>query len=164
MEPDIETTFEDSKHEKRYYLLLVATSTTGIRLGRDWLYDHSVRVGKTDSIISNIVRKVSGELIEEIEHGGCVDEYMRDQLVVFQALAVGRSSVFGGRCNEAIVKPSLHAKTAHWVAKEVIGVDFNEDGSCEGIGFGAEPQNVGGKEVEDSSLAEEMEKLDVASE
>ena len=137
LDPEIEITFEDSKHEKRYYLLLVATSTTGIKLGRDWLYDHGVRAGKTDAIISNIVRKVSGDLVGEIEHGGCVDEYMRDQLVVFQALAVGRSTVFGGRCNDDTVKPSLHAKTAHWVAKEVLSVDFNDDGDCEGIGFGS---------------------------
>lgn len=136
-EPEIEVTFENSRHEKRYYLLLVATTTAGIKLGRDWLYDRGVRAGKTDAIIHNVVRKVSDDLIGEIEHGGCVDEYMRDQLVVFQALAVGKSIVLGGRKKEALVEPSLHAKTAHWVAEEVIGVGFDEEGGCDGIGYGA---------------------------
>jgi RNA 3'-terminal phosphate cyclase (ATP) len=138
--PYVEITFEDSKHEKRYYLLLVATTTTGIRLGRDWLYDHAVQKGKTDTVIFNIVRRVSDHLIEELDHGGCVDEYMRDQLVVFQALAVGKSNVYGGRKKEVLVPPSLHAKTAHWVAKEVIDIHFEDDGSCEGIGFGADEE------------------------
>lgn len=141
-EPHIEITFEDSRHEKRYYLLLVATTTTGLRLGRDWLYDHGVRAGKTDTIISKIVRKVSGDLVGEIEHGGCVDEYMRDQLVVFQALALGKSVVFGGSREGALVDPSLHAKTAHWVARGVIGVEFDDDGSCEGIRLGADPCDI----------------------
>jgi RNA 3'-terminal phosphate cyclase (ATP) len=137
-QPDVEITFEDSKHEKRYYLLLVATTTTGIKLGRDWLYDHVVKEGKSDTVILNIVKRVSDHLVEELDHGGCVDEYMRDQLVVFQALAVGKSNVYGGKKKEMLVPPSLHAQTAHWVAKEVIDVHFENDGSCEGIGFGAD--------------------------
>lgn len=159
---EADVTFEDSMHEKRYYLLLVATTTTGIRLGRDWLYDHGVKAGKTDTVISSIVRKVSDDLIEEIEHGGCVDENMRDQLVVFQALAVGRSTVYGGKREEVAVEPSLHAKTAHWVAKEVIDVHFDEYGGCEGIGFGTPHENTGTTQsVIDETLAEGLEKLEV---
>jgi len=136
-EPEIDISFEDSQHDKRFYLLLVATTTTGVKLGRDWLYDHGVRAGKLDTIISSIVRKVSSDLIGEIEHGGCVDEFMRDQLIVFQSLAAGNSIVDGGRKGRP-VEPSLHAKTAQWVAKEMIGVEFNEEGSCDGIAFGSE--------------------------
>lgn len=137
MQPDVRITFEDSMHEKRYYLLLVATTTTGVRLGRDWLYDHGLKAGKVDTAISKMVRKVSVDLIEELDHEGCVDEYMRDQLVVFQALAVGKSNVYGGKRGEVLLTPSLHARTAHWVAKELIGVHFNTDGGCEGVGLGA---------------------------
>ena len=57
-DPDIEVTFEDSRHDKRYYLLLVATTSTGIKLGRDWLYDRAVRPGKLEQIIPTIVKKV----------------------------------------------------------------------------------------------------------
>jgi RNA 3'-terminal phosphate cyclase (ATP) len=131
----IDVVFEHSHHEKRYYLLLIATSSTGIKLGRDWLYDQAVRPGKTERIVPTMVKKVSDDLLGEIEHGGCVEEYARDQLVVFQALAMGRSRVFGGKKGEKVVEPSLHARTAMWVCKEMLGVDFDQEGECEGIGI-----------------------------
>ncbi|KAL5405881.1 hypothetical protein PMIN04_012215 [Paraphaeosphaeria minitans] len=158
---DVQITFEDSMHGKRFYLLLVATTTTGVRLGRDWLYDHGVRVGKIDSTISNIVRKVSSDLIEELDHEGCVDEYMRDQLVAFQALASGKSTVYGGKRKEALLEPSLHAKTAHWVAKELIDVHFDDDGGCEGVGFGADQQHNAAESVADRKIAEGLKQLHV---
>ncbi|KAF1948357.1 RNA 3'-terminal phosphate cyclase [Byssothecium circinans] len=156
-DPDVEVTFEDSHHEKRYYFLLVATTTHGIKLGRDWLYSHAVRAGKIETVISSLVRKVSDDLLSEIEHGGCVDEYLRDQLIVFQALAKGKSEVYGGKRKDALLEPSLHARTAHWVAKEVIGVDFDKEGACEGIGFGEDERH---EEVE-IELAESLHKLEV---
>ncbi|KAL5114368.1 hypothetical protein ACEQ8H_007758 [Pleosporales sp. CAS-2024a] len=124
---EVDVTFQDSQHEKRYYMLLVATSTNGIKLGRDWLYDQGVRPGKTDKIVPAMVMKVSEDLLREIAHGGCVDEYMRDELVVFQALAEGKSRVYSGRLGDSVVPPSLHAKTATWVAKKMMGVDFDEE-------------------------------------
>jgi RNA 3'-terminal phosphate cyclase (ATP) len=51
-------TFEDSRHDKRYYLLLVATTSTGMKLGGDWLYDRAVRPGKLEQIVPTIVKKV----------------------------------------------------------------------------------------------------------
>jgi hypothetical protein len=51
-------TFEDSRHDKRYYLLLVATTSTGMKLGRDWLYDRGVRPGKLEQIAPTMVKKV----------------------------------------------------------------------------------------------------------
>jgi RNA 3'-terminal phosphate cyclase (ATP) len=134
-DPQIDINFEPSHHEKRYYLLLVATTSTGIKLGRDWLYDGGVRAGKTTQIVPNIVRKVSDDLIAEIEHGGCVDEWMRDQLVVFQALAEGASHVDGGRRDDRPLEPSLHARTGMWVAEKVLGVEFGDEGACEGVRF-----------------------------
>lgn len=133
VDPGIDINFEDSHHEKRYYLLFVATTSTGLKLGRDWLYDGGVRAGETSQIIPHIVRKVSDDLIAEIEHGGCVDEHMRDQMVVYQALAKGRSCVDGGRREGRLLEPSLHAKTAMWVAQKIVDVCFDEEGSCEGL-------------------------------
>ena len=60
-----------------------------MKLGRDWLYDRGVRPGKEAQIVSSIIKTVSDTLFAEIEHGGCVDEFLRDQLVVYQALAEG---------------------------------------------------------------------------
>jgi RNA 3'-terminal phosphate cyclase (ATP) len=153
--PDLEISFEDSQHEKRYYLLLVATASTGVKLGRDWLYDRAVRPGKTERIIPTMVKKVSDDLLAEIGHGRCVDEFSRDQLVVFQALAEGRSRVAGGRRGEVRVEPSLHAKTAMWVAQEILGTEFDADGGCVGVGFGKGP----GGDAEVDELGDGIEKL-----
>ena len=145
-DPQIDIAFEPSHHEKRYYLLLVATTSTGMKFGRDWLYDGGVRAGKTSQIVPNIVRKVSDDLIAEIEHGGCVDEWMRDQLVVFQALAEGASHVDGGRRDGRALEASLHARTGMWVAEKVLGVRFGDEGGCEGVGF--VPESGGWREEE----------------
>jgi RNA 3'-terminal phosphate cyclase (ATP) len=56
----------------------------------------------------------------ECSSGAYVDEHMRDQLVVFQAFAGGRSRVFGG-CTPTgeSREASLHAKTARWVVEQM---------------------------------------------
>lgn len=135
LDPQVEISYQPSHHEKRYYLLLVATSSTGIKLGRDWLYDGGVRVGKSAHIVPSIVRKVSDDLLAEIAHGGCVDEWMADQLVVYQALAKGAIKINYGEKGEAKIEASLHAKTAVWVAETVTGARFDGEGGCEGVGF-----------------------------
>lgn len=154
-----EITFEPSHHDKRYYLLLVATSTNGIRLGRDWLYDQAIRPGKTERIVPTMVKKVSDDLLGEMDHGGCVDEFMRDQLVVYQALASGRSAVGGGRTDDGeLLEPSLHARTGMWVCQKMLGMEFDERGGCEGIGL---KPGAWGEDVDDKSadLVSGIEKL-----
>lgn len=152
-------TFENSHHDKRYYLLLVATTSTGMRIGRDWLYDRGFKSGLLERIVPGMVKKVSDDLMAEIEHGGCVDEYLRDQLVVFQALAQGQSRVYGGKKKDGgLLEPSLHAKTAMWVAKEILGVKFDRESVCEGVGYAPSVVN----EVGDD-MARSLERLAVSS-
>lgn len=82
---------EDSKHEARIYVLLVARSGA-LRWGRDKLY-HGKRKGKTMKQLSaEVSRAVTEDLNNEIRQGGVVDEFLQDQLVIFQALAEGRTS------------------------------------------------------------------------
>jgi RNA 3'-terminal phosphate cyclase (ATP) len=158
-EIDTTITFENSHHEKRYYLLLVATTSTGMRIGRDWLYDRGFKSGLLERIVPAMVKKVSNDLVAEIEHGGCVDEYLRDQLVVFQALAQGESRVYGGKKEDGgLLEPSLHAKTAMWVAKEILGVKFDGERVCEGVGYAPSVVN----EVGDD-MARSLEGLAVSS-
>ncbi|KAG6362277.1 hypothetical protein INS49_010507 [Diaporthe citri] len=92
--PGVEYDFrapEESKHESRIYVLLVAKSVT-LRRGRDLLYNGR-RKGKTTAKISDeVARAVTKSLAEEISTGGVVDEFLQDQLVIFQALAEGRTS------------------------------------------------------------------------
>jgi RNA 3'-terminal phosphate cyclase (ATP) len=141
--------FEDSGHARRYYVLLVATTTTGMKLGRDCLYQGPSGLTQ-EHIIKQAIGTAVRDLATEIRKGGCVDEHLRDQLVVFQGLAEGRSRVFGGRepnvAEERLAEPNLHAKTARWVLTEMLGVVFDEDGSCEGVGH--RPGTSTGREEE----------------
>ena len=131
---------EDSGDPKRLYLLLVVHTSNGYRLGRDWLYDEKIKgvlnEAQTELIARKMVQRVVDELALEIAHGGCVDEYMRDQLVVFQTLADGRSHVDGGLDTG---EGSLHAKTCRWVAEQILDgqADFDINGGCTGVGFAA---------------------------
>lgn len=122
---------ENSGNDKRYYLLLVAETSSGYRLGRDWLFDEKTRGISTDQVCEKLVSKVVKNLKIELQHGGCVDEYMQDQLVVFQALTAGKTKIDGGGDREA----SLHTKTARWVVEKVLDVAFDDLGSCHGVGF-----------------------------
>ncbi|KXL48097.1 hypothetical protein M433DRAFT_63383 [Acidomyces richmondensis BFW] len=164
---------EDSGHERRMYFLLVATvptASTAISspsnypqvsstpdppnahsspdsyiLGRDWLYDRKIR--SHAEAARNMAECVTRDLAREWRSGTWVDEHMRDQLVIFQALADGVSEIFQGRTvtgeeretderSRLLREPSLHCRTAEWVATKILGVRFGEDGTCEGVGFG----------------------------
>jgi RNA 3'-terminal phosphate cyclase (ATP) len=161
LDDSVQITFENSYHDKRYYLLLVATTSTGMKLGRDWLYDRGFRAGKPEQILPTIVKKVSDDLLAEIEHGGCADEYLRDQLVVYQALAQGRSQVYGGQRKDVLVEPSLHAMTAQWVAKEMLGVKFDDEGGCEGVGYLS--SDLCKDDVVGDDVAKDLEKMKISS-
>jgi RNA 3'-terminal phosphate cyclase (ATP) len=120
----VELKVNDSGDPKRFYLLLVAITTEGHRLGRDWLYDQKINLKSLDSVPSKLIKQVTKELEAEISHGGCVDEYMRDQLVVFQALADGPCNVDTGRDEFGTdIEGSLHTQTAEWVAQKILGKD-----------------------------------------
>ncbi|SMQ48909.1 unnamed protein product [Zymoseptoria tritici ST99CH_3D7] len=151
-------TLHDSHHPKRIYFILIATipssSSSSVSstytLARDNL---QLRKFPTVPIIlSQILPRVTAELASDWRSGAWVDEHMRDQLVIFQALAEGRCGVFPGRREEDVDlrEPSLHARTAEWVARSMLGVRFDAEGVCEGVGFGGE-----------DGLVERLEKLEV---
>ncbi|KAL2650423.1 hypothetical protein R1flu_018551 [Riccia fluitans] len=89
--------------------------------------------GKTPVSVSV---EACSELLQNLETGACVDEYLQDQLIILMALAEGKSRVLTGPI-------SLHTQTAIWVAKEMTGVDFSVEKvddtkfliHCEGIGY-----------------------------
>ncbi|KAK0787769.1 hypothetical protein LTR91_022345 [Friedmanniomyces endolithicus] len=163
---------EDSHHDKRLYLLLVAQipvhkhqpdvtsdssstctpSATHHFLGRDWLYDRKLPPNGHPKAIADMAGRVVRELHREVSSGACVDEHLRDQMVDFQALAKGRSVVFAGEEEDEDAEglkprePSLHARTAEWVCREMLGVRFDAGGVCEGIGYGGDGADDGGGE------------------
>lgn len=92
--PDVTLRFEqaeESGHESRIYVLLVAKSET-LRWGRDSLYNKK-RKGKTlQALAVEVSRTVTKALYNEIRQVGTVDEFLQDQLVIFQALAEGKTN------------------------------------------------------------------------
>lgn len=82
---------EESNHESRIYVLLVAKSQT-LRWGRDVLYSKK-RKGKTlQALALEVSKTATRALYQEIHRASVVDEFLQDQLVIFQALAEGRTS------------------------------------------------------------------------
>ncbi|TKA68658.1 hypothetical protein B0A55_08802 [Friedmanniomyces simplex] len=164
--PDIPTEIhcEDSRHEKRLYLLMVAkiasrkpdtdSECTGLLhhyLGRDWLYNRKIPSNGHPKAIADMAGRVVRELHHEVSSGACVDEHLQDQMVVFQTLGEGRSEVFAGWEEEdgdgeerVAREPSLHARTAEWVCREMLGVRFDAGGVCEGSGYGGDTDGNGG--------------------
>ncbi|KAF9052761.1 RTC domain-containing 1 [Panaeolus papilionaceus] len=89
-------------------------------------------------------QKVGGdaatELIKHLNEGGCVDEWLQDQIIIFMALAEGKSEV---RCGDAGL--SRHTQTAIWLAEQLTDAKFEVETEpsgqviikCQGIGYTA---------------------------
>ena len=70
-------------------IVLWAETDTGCVLGGSGLGSKGVDP-------ATVGRDAADELIKAIKGGGCVDEYLQDQIIVFLALAKGRSMVKTG--------------------------------------------------------------------
>ena len=150
--PRVEVNFvvvEDSRHRARMYTLLVAHTSTGLRFGRDWLYDRKTKDKDPDQISTEIAQKVVDELDTELRKGGSIDEYLQDQLVIFQALAAGKSSIPGSsgalssdrdridNTDAPFGDGSMHTTTARWVSGQLLPyAKWTDNGRvCEGVGW-----------------------------
>lgn len=70
--------------------------------------------GKTSEQVGQAAAE---ELLEGLAHGGCVDGWLQDQLIIFMAVAQGRSVV---TCGE----PTLHTRTAIMVCEVLTSAKF----------------------------------------
>lgn len=163
---------EDSGADSRIYILLVAKAGI-LRWGRDWL--QSTRHAKikkgnqtTATLCEIIARKLTNELYDEVSLG-VVDEFLQDQMVVFQALAEGRTSFLRGEDKSGLersmdrlqIDPKLlrvektdgpigegseHTRTARWVTAQMLdNVKWcNKGNVCEGAGLRQQPRVLGG--------------------
>lgn len=84
---------EDSKSNSRWYILLVANSAAGIRWGRDLLTAMPRKAKSADIFIAQICQKVGKALYQEVSEGQWMDEHLRDQLICYQSLCDGWSSM-----------------------------------------------------------------------
>lgn len=127
---NLSLTLHNSPQLRRYYLIIVATVCSSsddpaaprtYKLGRDSSY---TGCRSAQRVAGELVNSVCQELNAEWISGAYVDEYMRDQLVVFQALAKGTCRVYGGNTAEGELREaSLHARTAEWVCEQMNNAD-----------------------------------------
>lgn len=129
--PDAQLNFrppEESGHDARIYVLAVAqSSTSNMRWGRDCLYSGKRKGKKIEVLCREVSRAVTKDLAGEIHRGGVVDEFLQDQLVVFQALAQGRTSF--PRCSvdgEQSDTSQKGAETIDEVGQELRGLHMGD--------------------------------------
>jgi len=92
-------------------VLLIAETRSGRMLSA------SERVkGKGDGSLCG--RTAAARLALELSHGGAVDCFLQDQLVLWMALAHGKSTITTGEI-------TLHTKTAMWLCSEMTGATFH---------------------------------------
>ncbi|WEW56399.1 RNA 3'-terminal phosphate cyclase family protein [Emydomyces testavorans] len=164
---------EATNHYSQTYILLVAHTSTGFRLGRDALFGapnksmqgkksnhtpHQKSKGKGKSqaksslkmgvnmerVVTDMVDQCVEDLMYELADGDdprniekmlkngqskrFLDSYMRDQVVVFQAL--GKLGAADGGAKSIPRNPyeerdlSLHTQTAMWVCEQMLGTKF----------------------------------------
>ncbi|XP_070563804.1 RNA 3'-terminal phosphate cyclase-like isoform X2 [Ptychodera flava] len=111
-------------------IIVVAETSTGCLLAGSAL-------GKKGVPAQQVGQDAADMLIRNLQYGGCVDEYLQDQLIIFMALANGKSQVLSGPI-------TLHTETAITVAEmltqarftitPVTGTDKNMI-ECHGIGL-----------------------------
>jgi RNA 3'-terminal phosphate cyclase (ATP) len=139
--PSVPLTFSNSPSgdERRLYILLVARLSDSTILGRDYLSPGRSMTSDTDR--SRICREASqtvvAHMIREIERGGAVDEFMQDQLVIFQALASGRSVVDGGDYSHDVKKRNGKRKEKHSKVEDEDGEEVGNEHRDTELGSGS---------------------------
>ena len=93
-------------------VVLWARTTTGMLLGADALGERGVSAEKVGA-------KAARALTAELAHGGVVDSHMQDQLLVFMALASGRS-----RVNIGTAPPTEHTRAAMAIVESLSPARF----------------------------------------
>ncbi|XP_041646700.1 RNA 3'-terminal phosphate cyclase [Cheilinus undulatus] len=91
-------------------IIIIAESSTGCvfagsALGKKGVYADKVGIEAAEMLLRNI------------RHNGCVDEFLQDQLIIFMALAKGRSRIRIGAV-------TLHTQTAIHVAEQLTQAKF----------------------------------------
>eukprot|EP00696_Hemimastix_kukwesjijk_P015536 gnl/Hemi2/3750_TR1307_c0_g2_i1.p1 gnl/Hemi2/3750_TR1307_c0_g2~~gnl/Hemi2/3750_TR1307_c0_g2_i1.p1 ORF type:complete len:448 (+),score=72.80 gnl/Hemi2/3750_TR1307_c0_g2_i1:278-1621(+) len=111
-------------------IFLVAETSTGCRLEGSCLGERGVPSETVGSTAATL-------LAQQIDEGGCVDQFVQDQLLIFMALAEGTSRVRTGPL-------TLHTQTGIHFAQMLTGVRFTvtpDVGAasvvieCTGLGF-----------------------------
>ncbi|KAL1730111.1 RNA 3'-terminal phosphate cyclase domain-containing protein [Schizophyllum commune] len=95
-------------------------------------------VGKKGVSAASKGEEAAKELLKALDNGGCVDEWLQDQVIIFMALADGESALNVGKDDL-----TLHTRTAIWVAEQLTDAKFTIEVDsaelhiirCQGIGY-----------------------------
>ena len=91
-------------------IIVIATTTSGCRLAGS-------AIGSPRQSPQLVGRQAAMELLKTLQCGGCVDDYLQDQLILYMALARGTSTLKAGSL-------TLHTQTAIEVAEKLCGARF----------------------------------------
>ncbi|KAG0002718.1 hypothetical protein BGZ80_001518 [Entomortierella chlamydospora] len=111
LDEDIQVAYEPECYGSGSSINLLAETSTGCLFGGGAL-------GGSKRALEKTANEACEELLRNLRHGGCVDEFLQDMIVIFVALAKGKSQVVTGPLTS-------HTTTAFYVAKAMTGVDFS---------------------------------------
>ena len=110
----IQPSIEIIKHEPAVGsacgIMITAKTSTGCLFGGSALQNRNEKYEKVGT-------RAAQELLDSLSSGGCVDEWLQDQLIIFMALALGTSKIRTGCLTQ-------HTRTAINLATEMTGVHF----------------------------------------
>jgi RNA 3'-terminal phosphate cyclase (ATP) len=92
-------------------ILIVATTNTGCIFGGS-----SLGTRGEDAVVTG--RRAAQEILKSIHDGGCVDDWLQDQLIIFMALAKGESQILTGSLTQ-------HTRSAIDVATTMTDAKFD---------------------------------------
>lgn len=92
-------------------ILIVAKTTTDCRLASSSLCSPKQKE-------KEMGREAAIELLKTLKAGGCVDDWLQDQLILYMALADGTSEILTGSL-------TLHTQTAIMIAQQITGASFH---------------------------------------
>lgn len=104
---------EEHPHSSGSFVLLQAATDTGCVLA-------SSALGARGKRAASVGHEAAKGLTQELISGGCVDQHMQDQLIIFMALAKGTSRVRTGPL-------TLHTRTAIRMAEMLTGAKFTTE-------------------------------------
>jgi len=111
-------------------IVLIAETSSGCRLAGSALGN----VRKHDSA-GTVGEKAANMLVSNLKEGGCVDEHLQDQMIIFMAMAEGRSKI---KCGSVTLHTETAIHVAHLMTKAKFTITKDSSGNniidCDGHG------------------------------
>jgi RNA 3'-terminal phosphate cyclase (ATP) len=123
-QPELQILQDQTASQRGAVMLLWAETETGCLLGAD----RAGKKGRSSEIIGEFVVKT---LMEDLRTGATTDRHLADQLILFAALAAGRTEYLVPQVTE-------HVMSNLWLVDEILGAKTELEGNhlkIEGIGL-----------------------------